>query len=107
MKTALLAAAAAVLLAAASLHAEDVDPLQAVRQDLQSARAHLKAAPHEYAGHRKQALDLVDRALAQVEQGIKVGDRRDVRDEKTVKHLEHRQEKLGNQIEKLKGEPSN
>ncbi len=32
---------------------------------------HLQAAPHDYAGHRHQALENVDRALTNIKRGLK------------------------------------
>lgn len=43
----------------------------AAQHDLESARTHLQAAPHDYAGHRHKALENVDRALTQVRKGFK------------------------------------
>jgi hypothetical protein len=40
---------------------------------LQNARAELQVAEHNKGGHRAEALDLVNRAINQVQQGIAVG----------------------------------
>ena len=64
MKTILMTAGIALLVAVAPVRAEDETEMQAAQHDLQSARDHLKAAKHDYEGHRKDALDLVQRALA-------------------------------------------
>jgi chromosome segregation ATPase len=98
-----VAAAAALMLAAAPLRAEDEDAdLKAAKQDLQSAQGHLKAATHEYGGHRKDALELVNKAVAQVNQGLSVAERRDTKNEKKVQQLEKKQQGLENKIDKLK-----
>ena len=47
----------------------------AARGDLQSARAQLNAAIPDKAGHRVNALDLVNEALGQVNAGISAGAR--------------------------------
>jgi len=102
MKTILLMAGVALLLAVTPVRAEDDDDdLKAAQHDLQSARDHLKAAKHDYAGHRKDALDLVQRALGQVDQGLKLGKTRDARDEKKVNQLEQREKHLENRVQKL------
>ena len=100
-----VAAAAALTLAAAPLRAEDEDEdadMKAAKQDLQSAQSHLKAATHDYGGHRKDALELVNKAVAHVNQGLSVAERRDVKNEKKVQKLEKKQQGLENKIEKLK-----
>jgi len=57
--------------AAKPMHADNDGEMQAAQHDLESARAHLQAAPHDYAGHRHKALENVDRALTQVKEGFK------------------------------------
>jgi hypothetical protein len=101
MKTILLTAAVALLVAVAPVRAEDETEMQAAQHDLQSARDHLKAAKHDYEGHRKDALDLVQRALAQVDQGLKIGKGRDTREEKKVNQLEQREKRIENRVQKL------
>jgi hypothetical protein len=101
MKTILLVAGVALLFAVAPVRAEDDDDMKAAQHDLQSARDHLKAAKHDYEGHRKDALDLVQRALGQVDQGLKLGNRRDAREEKKVNELQQREKHLENRIQKL------
>jgi hypothetical protein len=101
MKSWLFVVVAAAVMAAVAVRAEDADHMQAARKDLESARAHLKAAQHDYAGHRRQALEIVEHALREVDDGIKIGDRRDAKDEHKVQQLEHKQQNLEHRIEKL------
>lgn len=102
MKAYLSLVAMGFVLAAASVRADDEAELQGAKQDLQSAHAHLKAAKGDYDGHRNNALDLVGRAVNQVEQGLAVAKRKDVRDEKKVQQLEKKQQNLDKKIENLK-----
>ncbi|HEV3190735.1 MAG TPA: hypothetical protein VGY54_09585 [Polyangiaceae bacterium] len=44
--------------------------MQAAREHLQQARASLERAEANKGGHRERAIDLVDRAIAQVNEGI-------------------------------------
>ena len=102
MRKTLWMLAASGLLAATVAGADSDTHIQDARKDLESARAHLKAADHDYGGHRKNALELLNRALDQVDEAAKLGGRHDARDEKKVQQLEHKQQKLENRIEKLK-----
>jgi hypothetical protein len=102
MKAPLLVAAAAVLFAAAPVLADDIAEMQSALQDLHSAHGHMKAAGHDYGGHRKQAMDLVERAIAQVNEGIKVGDRKDAKDEKKAQQLDNKAKRLENKAQQLK-----
>jgi hypothetical protein len=102
MRKMLWIVAAAGVLGAGAARADSDAHMQAARKNLASARAELKAADHDYDGHRRDALDLVDRAIGQVDDGIKIGTRRDARDDNKVHQLEHKEQKLENRIEKLK-----
>src|SRR4051812_1174257 len=100
-KSTLLTAAAALLLAASPVLAEDDAELHAAQRDLQSARGHLRSATHDYDGHRKEALESTERALDHVQEGLKVATHRDKRDDRKVQDLEHKQQKIEKQINKL------
>lgn len=102
MKALLLAVAAAVLLAAVPVLADDAAEMQAALSDLQSAHAHMKTAGHDYAGHRRQAMDLVQRAIAQVNEGIKAGEKNQAKDEKKATRLENKEKRIENKVQKLK-----
>src|SRR5438445_647088 len=56
----------ALLLVAAPVRAEDNPEMNAAQHDLESARSHLQAAPHDYAGHRKAAV----KAVQESRQGV-------------------------------------
>ena len=43
------------------------------RNQLRSARSELQAAVADKGGHRERAIDIVDRAIAQVDEGIEYG----------------------------------
>lgn len=51
--------------------------MEAALRALQEARQHLAAATHDKGGHRSEALQAVDRAIAQTQKGIEF-DRRNL-----------------------------
>ncbi|MGA8535198.1 MAG: hypothetical protein WB615_13910 [Candidatus Tumulicola sp.] len=53
--------------------AENQVHMRNARADLQAAASQLNAATHDKAGHRAQALNLVDQAINQVNLGISAG----------------------------------
>jgi hypothetical protein len=53
-----------VLLAGASPASDD--PLRAADRTLRIARRHLRAAPHDYQGHRRAAVEAVTAARAEI-----------------------------------------
>ena len=67
-----LALAILLLLLATAARATDDHELLAAQQELKIARDHLQAAGPEYAGHRRAAIDAVDRALQEIRQGLEV-----------------------------------
>ena|SRR5437899_700607 len=58
------------LMAATGAATPDQPFMEAARGDLQKAKAELQLAMHDKAGHRVKALDLVNRAIGQVNAGI-------------------------------------
>jgi hypothetical protein len=71
----IMCALAAVSCAATTTRA-DQPHMQAALQSLQEARAHLANATHDKGGHRVDAIQAVDRAIAQVQRGIDFDQRR-------------------------------
>ena len=65
----IMCALTAVSCASTTTHA-DQPHMQAALNSLQEARAHLTNATHDKGGHRKDAIDAIDRAIAQVQRGI-------------------------------------
>src|SRR5258705_13532858 len=63
---------AATLLAAAPLGAAGDHELLAAQAELKIARDHLQAAGPEDAGHRRSAMEAIDRALQEIRQGLEV-----------------------------------
>jgi len=55
----------------------DQPHMEAALRSLQEARAHLANATHDKGGHRVDAIQAVDRAIAQVQRGIEF-DRRNL-----------------------------
>jgi hypothetical protein len=79
----------------ASVRAEDNAEMTAAQQDLQSAKSHLQAAAHDYAGHRKSAIQAVDRALADVRQGLATVEQKE-------KKVEKKEEKAQKKVDQMK-----
>jgi septal ring factor EnvC (AmiA/AmiB activator) len=101
MRNRCLLVAVGLLLVAAPLYAQDNPEMDAAQQALESARGHLQAAAHDYAGHRKEALTLVNKALEQVKLGLAAVGRREQRVEKKTERLDQREKKLENRIQNL------
>jgi hypothetical protein len=64
--------AAVLLLGAAIARAAGDHELLAAEQELKIAKDHLAAAGPEYQGHRREAMDLIDRALAELRRALEV-----------------------------------
>ena len=69
-RAAMLALAAGLLLPAVPVAAEDHRQMRAAERDLQSARAHLQAAVRDFQGHRKAAVEHVNKALDEIHAGL-------------------------------------
>jgi len=51
--------------------------MEAALEDLREARTELESAAPNKGGHRERAIELIDRAIEQVKQGIEAGERHD------------------------------
>jgi prefoldin subunit 5 len=78
-----IVATAAVLAFAPGVRAQD-QAMQSALDELQAAHRHLKQAEKDYDGHRKAAVDRVEKAIDEVKQGLAVANRHDTRQEKRV-----------------------
>lgn len=65
----LMCALTAVSCASTTTHA-DQPHMEAAMRSLQEARAHLANATQDKGGHRVEAIQAIDRAIAQVQRGI-------------------------------------
>jgi hypothetical protein len=92
----------ALLLVAAPVRAEDNPEMNAAQHDLESARSHLQAAPHDYAGHRKAAVEAINRALKDVNEGLKAVAAKEKKVEHKETKAEHRVERLEQRDQQLK-----
>jgi hypothetical protein len=63
---------AALLLAAAVARAGEDPELRAAQRELKSARTHLEEAGRDYQGHRRKAVEYVDKALADLRTALEV-----------------------------------
>jgi hypothetical protein len=71
----MLAAGAAGLAVAATAEAIPQPHMQAALRALRNAREQLDKAVPDKAGHRVKAIELVDQAIRETEQGIAAGDK--------------------------------
>jgi hypothetical protein len=62
--------AAGLLVAAVAGAADQHSRMHAAQRDLQSARSHLQAGSHDYEGHRRAALEHVNKALQEIQEGL-------------------------------------
>ena len=92
----------ALLLVAAPVLAEDNPEMNAALHDLESAKSHLQAAPHDYSGHRKTAVEAVNRAMKDVNEGLKAVAAKEKKVENKEVKAEHKVERLQKKDQKLK-----
>ena len=83
-----------ILALAVTVRAQDDPEMNAAENDLKSAKSHLQAAPHDYAGHRKQAVEAVDHALGHVREGLAANQAKEKKVEKKEQRLEKKDERL-------------
>ena len=65
-------AAAVLLLAVGTARAGGDHEMLAAEQELKIARDHLQAADPAYEGHRRAAMDHIDRALREIREAVQV-----------------------------------
>jgi hypothetical protein len=92
----------ALLLVAAPVLAEDNPEMNAALRDLRSAKSHLQAAPHDFSGHRKAALEAVNRAEKDVNEGLKAVAAKEKKVERKEAKAEHKVDKLQKRDQQLK-----
>ena len=68
--TRFVAIAGLLLVAVAPARAAGDHELLAAQQELKLAKDHLQAAAPEYAGHRRTAIEYIDKALQEIRQGV-------------------------------------
>lgn len=81
--------------------AADAD-ITSAQDRLKEARAALKGAGGGFGGHRERAMDLIDRALAELAEAQHVDTRRDAKNEQKVNRLEKKDQHLEQRIDRLK-----
>jgi len=67
-----LAAAVLFLSSATATRAADDHEMLAAQQELKLAKDHLRDAGTDYAGHRRAAMEFIDKALQEIRQGLEV-----------------------------------
>jgi hypothetical protein len=90
MRMILLALAVVTLVGRAV--AEENAEMRAAQSDLKSAKSHLQAAAHDYAGHRKAAIEHVDGALGDIREGLAAAGSKE-------QNLEHHEQRLEKRLE--------
>src|SRR6266404_4953862 len=91
-----LVVATGLVLAVGVARAQGHPQMEEAKKDLQAAKTSLQAADHDYGGHRKQAIEAIDRALGHVNQGLATVTKK----ENKVEHKEQKAEKKGARAEK-------
>src|SRR5438093_9142785 len=76
--------------------AQEHPQMEEAKKDLQAAKTSLQAADHDYGGHRKQAIEAIDRALGHIHQALETVAKK----ENKIEHKEQRAEKKGARAEK-------
>jgi len=66
----LLGIVVGILLAVATVGAEEDAEMRAAQRELKQARAHLQQADRDYQGHRRRAVEHLDEALREVRAGL-------------------------------------
>jgi len=102
MRKALIVPMALCLLAVPVVRAEEHPDMDAARQSLEAARDHLKAAGHEYGGHRKTALERVNQALEQIRLGLASAGGTEKKVERREQGLQRREQRLEKRIDNMK-----
>jgi len=90
------------LLAVRAVRAEEHPDMVAAQQALESARQHLKAAGHEYGGHRAKAIEHLNQALEQIRLGLASAGGTEKRVERREQGLQRREQRLEKRIEGMK-----
>jgi len=96
MRRLALVVATGLVLAVGVARAQEHPQMEEAKKDLQAAKTSLQAADHDYGGHRKQAIEAIDRALGHINQGLATVAKK----ENKVEHKEQRAEKKGARAEK-------
>jgi flagellar motility protein MotE (MotC chaperone) len=91
--------AAALLAIAPGARAGD-QAMQSALDELQAAHRHLKQAEKDYDGHRRAAIDRVEKAIEEVKQGLAVAERHDDRQEKKLDKREGQLQQKDQRIER-------
>ena len=86
---------AAAFLASIAFAADEYPEMTAAQHDLESARSHLQAAAHDYGGHRKTAIEHVNKALAEIHEGVATAGGKE-------KKLEHKDQKIEKKLNQMK-----
>ena len=96
MKRLAIVVAAGLLLAVGVARAQEHPQMEEAKKDLQAAKTALQAAAHDYGGHRKEAIEAIDRALGHINQGLQTVAKK----EKAVEHKEQKAENKASRAEK-------
>ena len=102
MKRLAMVIAAGLILAAGVARAEDHPQMDEAKKDLEAAKAALQAAGHDYGGHRKQAIESIDKALTHVNQGLQTVDKKENKVEHKEQKAENKASKAQQKVDNLK-----
>ena len=93
MRRLALVVATGLVFAVGVARAQEHPQMEEAKKDLQAAKTALQAADHDYGGHRKQAIESIDKALGHINQGLATVAKK----ENKVEHKEQKAEKKGNE----------
>ncbi len=96
MRRLALVVATGLVFAVGVARAQEHPQMEEAKKDLQAAKTALQAADHDYGGHRKQAIEAIDRALGHINQGLATVAKK----ENKIEHKEQKAEKKGARAEK-------
>jgi hypothetical protein len=102
MKRLAMVVAAGLILAAGVARAEEHPQMDEAKKDLQAAKTALQAAGHDYGGHRKQAIESIDKALTHINQGLQTVDKKETKVEHKEQKAENKAAKAQNKVDNLK-----
>lgn len=102
MKRLAMVIAAGLILAAGVARADDHPQMDEAKKDLEAAKTALQAAGHDYGGHRKQAIESIDKALGHVNQGIQTVDKKENKVEHKEQKAENKASKAQQKVDDLK-----
>src|SRR2546430_9788282 len=102
MRRLALVVATGLVFAVGVARAQEHPRMEEAKKDLQAAKTALQASAHDYGGHRKQAIEAIDRALGQIRAGLATIEKKEQRVEHKVQRAEKKGARADKKVENLK-----